>query len=129
MASTATETSAELTHQSLHTRLVRHTYPNQLTRPNQHTHLNRKATTKHSGRLLDNLRDGQGQFSYHDETRDHSATGDEITVERGPLGTLVTITLETIPDLHTLTVTLILPDLGGLPTSASMALMATGRRR
>ena len=56
---------------------------------------------------------GEAQFSYHDETRDHSATGDEITVERGPLGTLVTNTLETIPDLHTLTVTLVLPDLGG----------------
>ena len=56
---------------------------------------------------------GKAQFSYHDETRDHSANGDEITIERGPLGTLVTITLETIPDLHTLTVTLVLPDLGG----------------
>jgi hypothetical protein len=57
---------------------------------------------------------GQAQFSYHDETRDHSASEDEITIERGPLGTLVTVTLETVPDLHTLTVTLVLPDLGGL---------------
>ena len=56
---------------------------------------------------------GNAQFSYHDETRDHSANGDEITIERGPLGTLVTVTLETVPDLHTLTVTLVLPDLGG----------------
>jgi hypothetical protein len=57
---------------------------------------------------------GQGQFSYHDETRNHSASGDEITIERGPLGTLVTVILETVPDLYTLTVTLVLPDLGGL---------------
>jgi len=56
---------------------------------------------------------GQPEFSYHDETRDHSASGDEISIERGPLGTLVTVTLETIPDLLTLTVTLVLPDLGG----------------
>lgn len=30
------------------------------------------------------------------------------------LGTLVTVTLETVPDLHTVTATLVLPDLGGL---------------
>ena len=40
---------------------------------------------------------GKAQFSYHDETRDHSANGDEITVESGPLGTLVTVTLEPSP--------------------------------
>jgi hypothetical protein len=57
---------------------------------------------------------GQPQFSYHDDTRDVSATGDEITVERTVLGTLVTVTLETVPDLHTVTATLVLPDLGGL---------------
>ena len=57
---------------------------------------------------------GQPQFSYHDDTRDVSASGDDITVERTALGTLVTITLETVPDLHTVTATLILPDLGGL---------------
>jgi hypothetical protein len=58
--------------------------------------------------------DGQAQFSYHDETRDVSAPGSQITVERGPLGRLVTITVESVPDLHTITVTLVLPDLGGL---------------
>jgi hypothetical protein len=57
---------------------------------------------------------GQAQFTYHDETRDVSANGVEIAVERGPLGRLVTITLESVPDLHTITVTLVLPDLGGL---------------
>lgn len=57
---------------------------------------------------------GQPQFTYHDDTRDVSATGDEITAERTVLGTLVTVTLETVPDLHTVTATLVLPDLGGL---------------
>ena len=57
---------------------------------------------------------GQPQFTYHDDTRDVSATGDEITAERSVLGTLVTVTLEAVPDLHTVTATLVLPDLGGL---------------
>jgi len=57
---------------------------------------------------------GQPQFSYHDDTRDVSASGDGITIERTALGTLVTVTLDTVPDLHTVTATLVLPDLGGL---------------
>jgi hypothetical protein len=57
---------------------------------------------------------GKAQFTYHDESRDHSADGDDVTIERGPFGPLVTVTLETVPDLHSLTVTLVLPDLGGL---------------
>ena len=57
---------------------------------------------------------GRPRFDYHDDVRNVAAEGDEIAVERGPLGRLVTITLESVPDLHTLTVTLVLPDLGGL---------------
>ena len=57
---------------------------------------------------------GKAQFTYHDETRDVTASGTEIAVERGPLGRLVTVTLESVPDLHTITATLVLPDLGGL---------------
>ena len=57
---------------------------------------------------------GQAGFTYHDETRDVSAAGPEIAVETGPLGRLITITLESVPDLHTITATLVLPDLGGL---------------
>lgn len=56
---------------------------------------------------------GEARFDYHDDARDVSAQGEEIAVERGPLGRLVTVTLESIPDLHTVTVTLVLPDLGG----------------
>ena len=57
---------------------------------------------------------GQPRFGSHDDTRDVSATGDEITVERTVLGTSVTVTVEAVPDLHTVTATLVLPDLGGL---------------
>jgi hypothetical protein len=57
---------------------------------------------------------GQPQFTYHDDTRDVTANGSEITVERGVLGRLVTITVESVPDLHVITATLVLPDFGGL---------------
>jgi hypothetical protein len=57
---------------------------------------------------------GQAQFTYHDDTRDVTVQGDGIAVECGPLGRLVTITLESVADLHTLTVTLVLPDFGTL---------------
>jgi hypothetical protein len=57
---------------------------------------------------------GQAQFTYHDDTRDVAVQGAAIAVERGPLGRLVTVTLESVPDLHTITVTLVLPDLGGV---------------
>jgi hypothetical protein len=57
---------------------------------------------------------GQAQFTYHDDARDVTVQGAAIAVERGPLGRLVTVTLESVPDLHTLTVTLVLPDLGGI---------------
>lgn len=52
---------------------------------------------------------GEPQLSYHDKTRDQSFSGDDITVTASPLGTLVTVTLEVIADLSTLTATLVLP--------------------
>ena len=54
---------------------------------------------------------GEPQFTYRDHTRDLSFRGDDIAVTSGPLGTLVTVVLERIPDLHTLTATLVLPDI------------------
>jgi len=74
---------------------------------------------------------GRPRFDYHDETRNVAAEGDEIAVERGPLGRLVTITLESVPDLHTLTVTLVLPDLGGfsrpITSFRTFAVLTTNR--
>ncbi|MGH8897642.1 MAG: hypothetical protein ACRDZ4_11610 [Egibacteraceae bacterium] len=52
---------------------------------------------------------GEPRLSYHDATRDRSFSGDDIMVASSPLGTLVTVTLEFIPDLSTLTATLVLP--------------------
>jgi hypothetical protein len=54
---------------------------------------------------------GEPQFTYRDRTRDLSFRGDDIAVTPSPLGTLVTVVLELIPDLHTLTATLVLPDI------------------
>lgn len=53
---------------------------------------------------------GEPQFTYQDRTRNLSFRGDEITVTPSPLGTLVTVQLEFMPDLLTLTATLVLPD-------------------
>jgi hypothetical protein len=55
---------------------------------------------------------GVPQFSYADQKRSVSRSGDEIrTVEAelAELGKLVTVDIEQVPDLHTITLTLILP--------------------
>jgi hypothetical protein len=54
---------------------------------------------------------GEPQFTYRDRTHDRSFRGDDIAVTSSPLGTLVTVILEVIPDLRTLTATLVLPDI------------------
>jgi len=54
---------------------------------------------------------GQPQFHYQDRQRDVNATGDGIRSQDSEIGTLVTVTLEVIPDLHTLTVTLLVPQI------------------
>jgi hypothetical protein len=55
---------------------------------------------------------GQPQFHYQDQQRDVNVTGDEISSqETDAIGTLVTVTVEEIPDLHTLTVSLLVPQI------------------
>jgi hypothetical protein len=54
---------------------------------------------------------GEARFTYRDRTHDRSFSGDGITVTSSPLGTLVTVLLDVIPDLLTLTATLVLPDI------------------
>lgn len=54
---------------------------------------------------------GPPQFSYSGPKGDHSFSGDEITSLESALGTEVTVTLETVPDLQTVTLTLLLPDI------------------
>lgn len=54
---------------------------------------------------------GEPQLTYRDRAHDLSFRGDDITVATSPLGTLVTVVLESIPDIHTFTATLVLPDI------------------
>lgn len=52
---------------------------------------------------------GQPRFHYRDQQRDLNVAGDAIRSLETEIGTLVTVTLEVIPDLHTLTATLVVP--------------------
>lgn len=55
---------------------------------------------------------GQPQFHYQDRERDVNVTGEnDIRSLETKIGTQVTVTLEVIPDLHTLTVTLLVPQI------------------
>lgn len=51
---------------------------------------------------------GPPQLSYHGPEGDLSFTGDEIDTQPTKLGTEVTVTLDAVPDLHTITLTLLL---------------------
>jgi hypothetical protein len=52
---------------------------------------------------------GPPQLSYSGPKGEHSFSGEEIATLASALGTEVTVTLEVVPDLHTLTLTLVLP--------------------
>jgi hypothetical protein len=53
---------------------------------------------------------GGPRFSYRDKERSLDFSGSEIRVEAtGALGDLVTVTIEEVPDLRTVTVTLLVP--------------------
>jgi hypothetical protein len=54
---------------------------------------------------------GQALLHYKDQERDLNFTGDDIDLQDTAIGTLVTVTLETIPDLHTLTLSLVVPQI------------------
>jgi hypothetical protein len=53
---------------------------------------------------------GEPQLSYSGPKGEHSFSGDDIETLTSALGTEITVTLETIADLHALTLTLLLPD-------------------
>lgn len=48
-------------------------------------------------------------LNYHDEHITLSLRGEEIRIQNSEIGQLITVTLEAIPDLQTVTFTLILP--------------------
>ena len=52
---------------------------------------------------------GPPQFTYTDPDGQRTFSGDEIQSLDTALGTEVTVTLETVPDLHTITLTVVLP--------------------
>jgi hypothetical protein len=52
---------------------------------------------------------GKPIFSYKDSKDSYSFTGDEIRTQQMAKGKAVTVTLESIPDLHVTTLTLLIP--------------------
>ena len=52
---------------------------------------------------------GPPLFSYSGPKGEHSFSGEEIHTLSSALGTEVTVTLEAVPDLHTITLTVLLP--------------------
>lgn len=52
---------------------------------------------------------GKPVFNYQDSKGKYSFTGDEILTQKTETGTMVTVTLESIPDLRVVTLTLIIP--------------------
>jgi hypothetical protein len=59
--------------------------------------------------------DGQLRFNYEIGEYTGTARGDQIRVEQTEIGQLVTVTVATVPDLHTITLSVLLPaiHLGG----------------
>ena len=52
---------------------------------------------------------GPPVFSYSGPKGEHNFSGDEIQTLSTALGTEVTVTLEEVPDLHTITLTVLIP--------------------
>ena len=52
---------------------------------------------------------GQPLFNYKDSKGTHGFKGDEIRTQKTEMGTMVTVTLESIPDFRVTTLTLLLP--------------------
>jgi len=65
---------------------------------------------------------GQPLFNYRDDCFDQSFTGEEIRIQETEVGQLITVTLEEVADLRTVTFTLILPmvNLGGESDKSSV---------
>lgn len=54
---------------------------------------------------------GEPRLHYRDKKHDLNFTGDEIRVLRTEIGTQVTVTIHQVPDLKTVTATLLIPDI------------------
>lgn len=56
-------------------------------------------------------KDGRARLHYADKKGEKSFTGDEIQVTDSAIGRLLTVTLEAVPDLHVITLSILLPEL------------------
>lgn len=83
---------------------------NQRTEPNEFSlhEVGRKSKDVHISYSTTSIT-GKPLFNYKDSKGSHSFTGDEIRIQKAEIGTAVTVTLETVPDLHVVTLTLLLP--------------------
>ncbi|CAG0982265.1 hypothetical protein [Geobacter sp.] len=73
---------------------------------------------------------GEPRLSYQDRTRNLQFKGDEIRVTSTEIGQLVTVTLEQVPDLQTITLTLLIPAInmeGDVVTFKTEAITTTHR--
>jgi hypothetical protein len=52
---------------------------------------------------------GKPIFNYEDSKGTYSILGDEIRTQKTEIGTMITVTLESVPDLHVITLTLLMP--------------------
>lgn len=75
--------------------------------------------------------DGRPHLSYHDSHRSLSFSGDEITFEGTSPGTLVTVILQSIPDLGDTTFTILVPlvNVTGTPNAFIHTLGITSMHR
>lgn len=67
-------------------------------------------------------------LSYRDENTSQSFRGAQIQIEETVLGQEITVTLETIPDLRTVTFTLVLPTVLVMQQSAGTCIQTFGAR-
>jgi hypothetical protein len=69
---------------------------------------------------------GGPRLSYRDPQRSLTFQGDDIRSQETELGELITVTLEAIPDLRTVTFTVMLPIVTVLPESSGLYIRVPG---
>ena len=73
---------------------------------------------------------GKPIFNYNDSKVTLNFTGDEIRTQKTEMGTIVTVTLEVIPDFHAITITLLVPAInldGSSREFKTIAIKTTGK--
>jgi hypothetical protein len=65
-------------------------------------------------------------FSYRDSQLSRSFRNEEVRIQDIGIGQLITVTLETVPDLRTVTFSLLLPAVSVMPQSTGMRISVPG---